>query len=449
MIEPHFFGADSRWPSVDRDVYCYSVGLELRFVSVLANKEYALLHTTPLPELTMWQRHLVLDDRTMVAFKGNASGALRLVTIHNDGRVEPESLGPTYGDPPIAMGWANGRPVMRWVKNKTQIGGMWLDTMAPWPDELIPAILIGTSQGLEDILPDGSVIYRDLHRIESVAVRVVAQPAVASCFANDTDGTATKEAQTGEGIVMASALESTRVFPVLPVAATGPMAEDPRVALSAAVAGRALVCSYTTNGAALGIVDMPYPAGQLPGAPLPPVVPPIDRPPMFPTEPSPKPPIVVPPRPVPVPPSTFQLALGVHVMNPFAAAFRAGIYYARIDRHGTTPFGAGWFPVRFDRTDSSDPDCHFTVSQLPGGPTSAGCAGSKFSTADFTGLAAPCVKGAHRRRFRPQRGTRYFSEDPGSSQWCIEQGAKGPAAFTPTWCGCDQWKDSAALPLNS
>jgi len=81
-------------------------------------------------------------------------------------------------------------------------------------------------------------------------------------------------------------------------------------------------------------------------------------------------------------------------MEPFSAAFSIGIHYARVDRAGTAPW-PGWFPIRFDRTDPSDPDCRFTVSQPEtGNPRlSVVAGGGGFLTADFTEFGGSVCEG--------------------------------------------------------
>lgn len=105
-----------------------------------------------------------------------------------------------------------------------------------------------------------------------------------------------------------------------------------------------------------------------------------------------------PPTPEPVP--AFHPALPLKgLMEPLTIALQVGIYFARIDRTApgpspTVPF-PGWYPIRFDRLEPSDPDCRFILSQPePGGklkvqdPSSGG-----LLSADFTEFGGSVCQG--------------------------------------------------------
>jgi hypothetical protein len=56
-------------------------------------------------------------------------------------------------------------------------------------------------------------------------------------------------------------------------------------------------------------------------------------------------------------------------MDPIAAAFKMGSYFARVDPTPNQAPWEGWFLVHFDQVDPSDPHCQFAVTQPePGNP---------------------------------------------------------------------------------
>lgn len=79
-------------------------------------------------------------------------------------------------------------------------------------------------------------------------------------------------------------------------------------------------------------------------------------------------------------------------MEPTRVAFQIGVHFARVDRAGIAPW-PGWFPVRFDRADPSDPDCQFTLSEPAQGKLKIQADSGGLLNADFTEFGGSVCEG--------------------------------------------------------
>lgn len=244
------------WIDVVGDVYTRAFNRQLFIGQVGTDGKGVDTGIYECPEVPMFHRHAVAPDSVVAVFsKGHDSG-VALLSLPT-GTL---AIGTTNGNNPGAIYWNGTEFICIWTEF-IGLFGVYGSVSGRLASRPIPAPYQGTSQGILDLRPDGSVMLMD-------EFRTLEQPPWSFTKPNERDGFHVGQwGYSGKGHP-----ELNRIIVGLPDGATVftgilDTADDPR--LSVHDTGRLLITAMTPQGATLQVIDRPYPPAEQPPTPTP------------------------------------------------------------------------------------------------------------------------------------------------------------------------------------